>query len=95
MLDRADGLGDFAEIETLAATESDLPAAQAAVLALANELGLTEVEPRSYLRMSLEARMNDQSRPGRLRGSNDQADGSGLGPRRPFATWLVRPLPLW
>ena len=33
MLDRAEGLGDFAEIETLAATESDLPAAQAAVLA--------------------------------------------------------------
>jgi adenylate cyclase class 2 len=54
-LDRADGLGDFAEIETLAATESELPAAQAAVLALADELGLTEVEPRSYLRMWFEA----------------------------------------
>ena len=57
-LDRAVGLGDFAEIETLAATESELPAAQAAVLALADELGLTEVEPRSYLRMSLEAQEN-------------------------------------
>ena len=34
-LDRAEGLGDFAEIETLAATEADLPAAQAAVLAVA------------------------------------------------------------
>src|SRR5260370_12867455 len=47
-LDRARGLGDFAEIEALAAHESELPAAQAAVLALAVELGLTEVEPRSY-----------------------------------------------
>ena len=54
-LDQAEGLGDFAEIETLAATESDLPAAQAAVLAVASQLGLTEVEPRSYLRMALEA----------------------------------------
>jgi adenylate cyclase, class 2 len=54
VLDRAFGLGDFAEIEALAATESELPAAQAAVLALAEELRLTEVEPRSYLRMSLE-----------------------------------------
>jgi adenylate cyclase class 2 len=54
-LDRAEGLGDFAEIETLAASESSLPAAQAAVLAVASRLGLTEVEPRSYLRMALEA----------------------------------------
>ncbi len=34
-LDRADGLGDFVEIETLAESETDLPAAQSAVLALA------------------------------------------------------------
>jgi adenylate cyclase, class 2 len=54
-LDRAENLGDFAEIETLAATEADIPAAQAAVLAVAKQLGLTEVEPRSYLRMALEA----------------------------------------
>jgi adenylate cyclase class 2 len=54
-LDHAEDLGDFAEIEVQAAVESDLPAAQAAVLALAAELGLTEVEPRSYLRMFLEA----------------------------------------
>jgi adenylate cyclase class 2 len=54
-LDRAEGLGDFAEIETLAPSEPDLPAAQSAVLALAAELGLTEVEPRSYLRMALES----------------------------------------
>jgi adenylate cyclase, class 2 len=55
VLDRAVGIGDFAEIEVLAATDADLPAAQAAVLALAQQLGLTEVEPRSYLRMFLEA----------------------------------------
>jgi adenylate cyclase, class 2 len=55
-LDRAEGLGDFAEIEALTSEESGLPAAQAAVLALAAELGLDRVEPRSYLRMALEAR---------------------------------------
>jgi adenylate cyclase, class 2 len=53
-LDLADGLGAFAEIEAFASGEADLPRAQQAVLALADELGLTEVEPRSYLRMVLE-----------------------------------------
>lgn len=53
-LDLAEGLGSFAEVETLAEPD-DLPAAQAAVLALAEALGLTEVEPRSYLRMLLES----------------------------------------
>ena len=55
-LDTVAEIGEFAEIETLAATERELPAAQAAVLALAKVLGLTEVEPRSYLRMTLEAK---------------------------------------
>jgi adenylate cyclase, class 2 len=55
-LDAIAGLGRFAEIETQAATEADLPAAQSAVLGLASALGLTEVEPRSYLRMVLEVR---------------------------------------
>ncbi len=54
-LDRAEGLGDFAEVEALAGGEADLPAAQGAVLDLAARLGLVEVEPRSYLRMVLEA----------------------------------------
>ena len=53
-LDDAGRLGRFAEVETLAADEADLSAAQAAVVDLAAELGLTEVEPRSYLRMTLE-----------------------------------------
>lgn len=55
-LDRVEGLGSFAEVETLAAHESDLAAAQQAVLNLAGVLGLTDVERRSYLRMSLESR---------------------------------------
>lgn len=53
-LDLADGLGAFAEVETLAGGPDDLAAAQAAVLALAERLGLVEVERRSYLRMTLE-----------------------------------------
>ena len=55
-LDTAEGLGAFAEIETLASGEADLAAAQQAVLALASELNLTEVEPRSYLGMVFQAR---------------------------------------
>jgi adenylate cyclase class 2 len=53
VLDRAEGLGDFAEVEALAG-DDDLDRAQAAVLALARELGLERVETRSYLRMLLE-----------------------------------------
>ncbi len=55
-LDRAEGLGDFAEIEAIAADADDLPRAQQAVLNLARRLDLTDVEPRSYLRMHLENR---------------------------------------
>jgi adenylate cyclase class 2 len=53
VLDRVAGLGDFAEVEALAEGHG-LADAQAAVLALARELGLDDVEPRSYLRMILE-----------------------------------------
>jgi adenylate cyclase class 2 len=55
-LDQVDGLGSFVEIETQADTEIELPAAQASVIALADEFGLTEPEPRSYLRMVFQAR---------------------------------------
>jgi adenylate cyclase class 2 len=55
-LDRAEGLGDFAEIEAIATDAADLPRAQHAVLELAKLLALTDVEPRSYLRMHLENR---------------------------------------
>ena len=57
--DEAETLGHFAEVETLVGgdgeSDGDLGAAERAVLALAAELGLTAVEPRSYLRMILEA----------------------------------------
>jgi adenylate cyclase class 2 len=55
-LDLAEGLGAFAEVETLVEAEADLPAAQQVVVAMGRELGLTEIEPRSYLRMVLEGR---------------------------------------
>ncbi|WP_435017541.1 class IV adenylate cyclase [Tundrisphaera sp. TA3] len=55
-LDDAGELGLFAEVETLVDGAGDLPAAQAAVNDLARRLGLSEVEPRSYLRMLLERR---------------------------------------
>ena len=55
VLDTALGLGTFAEVEAIAAGPGDLPDAQAAVLDLARRLGLDAVEPRSYLRMTLEA----------------------------------------
>jgi adenylate cyclase class 2 len=61
-LDLADGLGTFAEVETLVEAESDLHEGQKAVLALAGDLGLSEVEPRSYLRMVLEATSGRLSR---------------------------------
>jgi adenylate cyclase, class 2 len=54
-LDLAEGLGAFAEVETLVELESELAEGQKAVVALAAGLGLVEVEPRSYLRMVLEA----------------------------------------
>jgi adenylate cyclase class 2 len=56
VLDETEGLGLYAEVESIAGSESDLPAAQEAVLALARAVDLTEVEPRSYLRMTLERR---------------------------------------
>lgn len=55
-LDTADELGEFAEVEAIAATEDDLSAAQDVVQEVAQTLGLSDVEPRSYLRMYLEKR---------------------------------------
>lgn len=59
-LDRAEGLGAFAEVEAIARDEADLASVQEAVQELASELGLTEKEPRSYLRMALEARQEQE-----------------------------------
>lgn len=65
VLDLAEGLGAFAEVETIAADAADLPAAQAAVLELARELGLTAVEPRAYLQMVLEQGRGTQGQAGK------------------------------
>lgn len=54
VLDMAEGLGTFAEVETIAESAADFSGAQQAVIELARELGLTDLEPRSYLRMLLE-----------------------------------------
>lgn len=62
-LDRVEGLGDFAEVEALAEGRDDLPAAQRAVLKLSEALGLTAVEPRSYLRMLLERHVQKNTQP--------------------------------
>lgn len=55
VLDRVEELGWFLEVE-LIADEGDLNAAQNAVLQLAEELGLSEPEPRSYLEILLQQR---------------------------------------
>ncbi len=52
-LDTVRGVGSFVEVEMLA-DESSADAARQAVQKLAAALGLTELEPRSYLRMLLE-----------------------------------------
>jgi adenylate cyclase class 2 len=61
-LDVAEGLGTFAEIETITDTEADLPRAQSAVLDLAARLGLTEIERRSYRRMAIDRRIRSDKR---------------------------------
>ena len=54
VLDDADGLGTFVEVEAIVEDQGDLEAAQKAVIAVSKALGLTDLEPRSYLRMALE-----------------------------------------
>ncbi|QDV79703.1 class IV adenylate cyclase [Botrimarina mediterranea] len=54
-IDEVEGLGAFAEVETLT-DEASRDAAEHAVLALAAELGLTDAEPRSYLEMLITKR---------------------------------------
>ncbi|MDB4638222.1 MAG: class IV adenylate cyclase [Planctomycetaceae bacterium] len=53
LLDNVEGLGEYAEIETIA-LEGDQDAAKECVLSLAEKLGLEESERRSYLRMLIE-----------------------------------------
>lgn len=54
-IDRVEGVGVYAEVETLAEA-SEGPAAADAVTALAAELGLESPEPRSYLELLLAQR---------------------------------------
>lgn len=60
-LDHALGIGRFVEIETFAANEDAFPIARQAVADLADEFGLRELEPRSYLRMTLESSSGEGS----------------------------------
>lgn len=53
--DDVTGVGRFVELEVVA-DEDRFESAQAVVLAAAADLGLTQVEPRSYLRLFLEGR---------------------------------------
>ncbi len=53
-LDDCEGVGQFVEVEILA-EEVDRERAERVLHSLARELGLTEIEPRSYLRMTLES----------------------------------------
>jgi adenylate cyclase class 2 len=69
-LDRVEDQGAFAEVEAMAVSETDLALAQESVQALAAELDLRVVEPRSYLRMALE----------RLEPGPGPAGGSPAGP---------------
>ena len=56
VLDVAEGLGTFVEVETIADSEADFAEARKTVIDLAEALGLKDLEPRSYLRMLLENR---------------------------------------
>ncbi len=58
-LDALETVGSFVEIE-IVASEGDLRTAEAVILRTAKELGLTEPEPRAYLRMVLESQGIDR-----------------------------------
>jgi adenylate cyclase class IV len=66
-LDVVSGLGDYLELELLAAAD-EVPAAQARIEALARELGVGPHEPRSYLEMVL-ATAEDRLQPVIVSGS--------------------------
>jgi len=47
--DEVPPVGTYAELEFIAANDSEIPAVRARLLSLSQFLGLTEIEPRSYL----------------------------------------------
>jgi adenylate cyclase class 2 len=59
-LDEVDGVGRYAEVETMA-EEERFADAKAAVLAAATELGMTQPERRSYLQLMLERQQPEKS----------------------------------
>jgi adenylate cyclase class 2 len=64
-LDDAGPLGCFVEVETTAQDGGSIEAARAAVSEMGAGLGLHEVEPRSYLRMTLDREVTSRrSQPG-------------------------------
>ena len=54
VLDNAGELGYFAEVELVIEDPSEVAEAELLIKALAAELGLTQYEPKSYLRMWME-----------------------------------------
>jgi predicted adenylyl cyclase CyaB len=63
-LDDAGPLGCFVEVETTAQDGGSIEGARAAVSEMGARLGLHEVEPRSYLRMTLDRELTGRSQPG-------------------------------
>ena len=61
-LDELTGVGRFAELEILA-PEAEMEKARTALIDTAAQLGLTEVEPRSYLALYLASRSSGESLP--------------------------------
>lgn len=59
-LDKAEQLGDFAELEIVIDGDAEIDAARDEILELAYRLCLDQVEPRSYLTMLLEKLATDQ-----------------------------------
>lgn len=53
-LDHVESLGDFVEIERIVNHQEEIEAAQRDIQEVANKLGLSEIESRSYLGMLLE-----------------------------------------
>ena len=62
--DEVPPLGTFAELEFLAADETAVPGAKARLLGLSQKMGLTDVEPQSYLALVIEnLRSANQNQP--------------------------------
>ncbi|MFN9916048.1 MAG: class IV adenylate cyclase, partial [Pirellulaceae bacterium] len=61
MLDEVEGLGFFVELEVIVDHPDQLAQAQASIQNVAMELGLEEIETRSYLRQMLESKPSPAS----------------------------------